>query len=90
MCSTSFMGLKPKEVVHDRVITDEAYILVPFLEHLIDPQEWVHALATLTLCAMPKPIKFCDVDGYDIVPILMIATKQEEEPLHEEFYEPDK
>ena len=38
---------------------------------------------------MPKPTKFCDADGYDVVPILMIATKQEEEPLQEEFYEPN-
>ena len=30
MCSTSCMGLKPEQVVHDRVITDEAYIPVPF------------------------------------------------------------
>ena len=58
MCSTSCMGLKLEQVVHDRVITDEAYIPVPFSEHLIDPQEWVHALATLTVCAMPKPINF--------------------------------
>ena len=89
MCSTSCMGLKPEEVVHDRVITDEAYIPVPFPEHLIDPQEWVHALATLTILCNAKPIKFCDEDGYDVVPILMIATQQEEEPLQEEFYEPN-
>ena len=89
MCSTSCMGLKPEQVVHDRVITDEAYIPVPFSEHLIDPQEWVHALATLTVCAMPKPIKFCDEDGYDVVPILMITTQQTEGPSSEEFYEPN-
>ena len=74
MCSISCMGLKHEEVVHNRVIMDEAYIPVPFPKHLIDPQEWVHALATLTVCAMPMPIKFCDADDYDIAPILMISN----------------
>ena len=36
MCSTSCIGLKPEDVVHDKVITDEAYIPMHFLEHLID------------------------------------------------------
>ena len=87
MCSPSCVGLRPEDVVHDRVVTDEAYIPIPFPEHLIDPQEWVHALATLTVCAMPKPTKLCDENGYDVIPILMIANKQMEEPLQEEFYD---
>ena len=45
------------------------YVPLPFPEHLIDPQEWVHVLATLTTCALPKPTKFCDEDRYDVVPI---------------------
>ena len=71
------------------MITDEAYVPVPFSEHLIDPQEWVHALATLTVCAMPKPIKFCDEEGYDVIPILMIHAQQTQGPSMEEFYEPN-
>ena len=64
------------------------YVPLPFPEHLIDPQEWVHVLATLTTCALPKPTKFCDEDGYDIVPIRMIGAILGNEPSHEEFYEP--
>ena len=31
----------------------------------------MHVLATLIVYAMPKHTKFCDLDGYDIIPIKM-------------------
>ena len=73
VCGTSCKNLKPEDVVIDRSVTDEAYVPLPFPEHLIDPQEWIHALATLSICALPKPTQFCDSDGYDIIPIRMIS-----------------
>ena len=54
MCIPSYIDLKLEDVVHDRVMMDEAYILVLFLEHLINPQEWIHALTTLDVCVIPK------------------------------------
>ena len=69
MCGTSCKDLKPEDVVINRSVTDEAYAPLPFPEHLIDPQEWIHVLATLSTCDLPKQTQFCDPDGYDIIPI---------------------
>ena len=79
--------LGPEESVIVRKEQELLYIPLPFPEHLIDPQEWVHVLATLTTCALPKPTKCCDEDGYDIIPIRMIRANEENEPSQEEFYE---
>ena len=73
ICGTSCKDLKPEDVVIDRSVTDEAYVPLPFPEHLIDPQEWIHVFATLSTCALPKQTQFCDPDGYDIIPIRMIS-----------------
>ena len=53
----------------DRSVMDEAYIPVPFPEHLIDPQEFHDILATLDVSALPRPTQFCDPEGNDIIPI---------------------
>ena len=53
---------------------DEAYIPVPFSEHLIDPQEFHDILATLDVCTLPRPTQFCDPDGNDIIPIRMLRV----------------
>ena len=87
MCRPSCVNLKPQDVVHDRAMTDEAYVPVPFLKHLIDPQEWIHALATLDVCAIPKPIRFCDSDGYDITPIMMMDDRLQKKPSQEDFFD---
>ena len=87
MCIPSCVDMKPKDVVHDRVMTDEAYVPVPFPKHQIEPQEWIHALATLDVCAIPKPTRFCDSDGYDITPIMMMDVLKQKEPSPKEFYD---
>lgn len=83
ICGASCKDLNPEEVIIDRSVTDEAYIPLPFPEHQLDPQEWIHALATLFVCTLPKPTQFCDQDGYDIIPIRMIrpilGPKKEED-----------
>ena len=39
------------------------------------------------MCTSKAHTKFCDEDGYDIVPIQMIGAILGNEPSHEEFYE---
>lgn len=53
---------------------DESYIPTPFPEEKMEPVEWRHVLATLNVCTLNHRIKFCDEEGYDIMPILMIRT----------------
>ena len=36
-------------------------------------QEWMHLLATIDTCAISSPTKFCDEDGYDVVPIRVVT-----------------
>lgn len=91
VCGALCKGLKPEDVVIDRSIPDKAYVPLPFLEHQLDPQEWIHALATLSICALPKKTKFCDPYGYDIIPIRMITPvdgpkDEENEHQKEEAY----
>ena len=68
-------------------ISNQFYVPQPFPKHLIDPLEWTHVLATLSTCALPKPIQFCDPDGYDIVPIRMLQPVMGQKLLGEQFYE---
>ena len=61
-----------------RVLKDEAYVPKPFLEHMFKPNEWNQILATLDVCVNEvRPMKFCDENGYDIVPYFMISTIRE-------------
>ena len=36
---------------------------------------------------IPKPTRFCDSDGYDITPIMMMDVLKQKEPSLEEFYD---
>ena len=96
ICGASCKDLNPSDAVIDRSVTDDAYVPLPFPEHLIDPQEWIHVLATLSTCALPKQTQFCDPDGYDIIPIRMIRvyldsddTSSDHDGSMEEYYETD-
>lgn len=60
ICGASNKSLGPDKSEWDRSVMDEAYILVPFLEHKIDPQEWHDILSTLDVSAFSKPTQFCD------------------------------
>ena len=53
---------------------DEANFPTPFLEHKMEPLEWPHCLATIDVSTLNHGIKFCDEDGYDIVPICMVQV----------------
>ena len=46
MCGASHKYFNTEGFNGNRSISDESY--VPQLEHLIDPLEWTHVLATLT------------------------------------------
>ena len=74
-------------MVHDRAMMDDGYVFIPFPKHQIDPQEWIHALSTLDVCALPKLARFCDQDGYDIIPIQMMDVFKPKENSPEEFYD---
>src|SRR5271156_2648216 len=81
----------------NRSVTDEIYIPQPFPEHLIDPLEWNHILASITTCALPKQTQFCDPDGYDIIPIRMLRvyhnpedSSSDSDSSIDEYYEMDR
>ena len=53
---------------------DKGYKPVPFNEEQFEPVEWSHVLATLDTCTLNHGIKFCDEEGYDIIPIKMVQV----------------
>ena len=62
---------------------DEAYIPILFQEEELEPVEWNHVLATLDVCTLNHGIKFCDEDGYDIIPIRMVRVLDQEESVNQ-------
>ena len=69
--------LEPIEGDHELAtldVKDEAYIPAPFNEEEFEPVEWSHVLATLDTCTLNHGIKFCDEEGYDIIPIKMVQV----------------
>lgn len=58
-------------------VMDEAYVPIPFSEEKLEPLQWKHVLATLDVCTLNHGIKFCDEEGYDIVPICMVRVMDE-------------
>ena len=53
----------------DKLISKEDYILEPFHEDLIERHEWMHVLSTTDVCTLPQGTKFCDENGYEVIPI---------------------
>ena len=47
----------------------------------MDDLEWMHMLTTLDVCTIPCSIKFCDINGYDVVPLRMVNLRHYESDL---------
>ena len=64
-------------------VMDEAYVPIPYPEENFEPVECPHCLATLDVCTLNHGTKFYDEDGYDIIPIRMVAMIENGEPGNE-------
>ena len=53
---------------------DGTYMPYPCKEECFEPLKWPHVLSTINVSVLPKPIKFCTPQGYDIQPFLMITS----------------
>jgi len=63
-------ALKENRRLTDEALLDKEYMPSPFPEHLLfDDHEWMHILASLDTCTIPRGPQFCDEDGNDIIPI---------------------
>ena len=51
----------------------DAYVPVPYPEEKLEPMEWMHCLTAIHVCTINHGIKFCDEEGYDIIPIRIIS-----------------
>ena len=74
MCGASraSMAMDSSEWCKDAM--NNAYVPVPYPEEELEPMEWMHCLTTIDVCMINHGIKFCDEEGYDIIPIQMVAT----------------
>ena len=57
----------------------DAYVLVPYLEEKLEPMEWMHCLRAIHVCTLNHDIKFCNEEGYDLIPIRMVSIVGAEE-----------
>ena len=81
MCGASQCGsLKREECILERAIEDKDYAAEPFPEEALEPLEWQKIVATLDVCATQDcpTIKFCDAEGFDVVPYYMMSVIGEE------------
>ena len=72
ICGASGRSIRTDGSEWCRDVIDEAYMPAPFDSDAFEPTEWPHCLAAIDVSALPRPTKFCDPDGYDIIPIRMI------------------
>ncbi|MCO5581536.1 hypothetical protein L7F22_035422 [Adiantum nelumboides] len=74
VCGASECGSHENdESMENRSFKDSDYILVPFPEERMEPLVWTQILATLDICVNElTPTRFCDDEGYDLIPFNMI------------------
>ncbi|MCO5585802.1 hypothetical protein L7F22_039737 [Adiantum nelumboides] len=59
--------------MENRYFEDFDYIPEPFPKERMEPLEWTQILATLDICVNElTPTRFCDDEGYDLIPFNMI------------------
>ena len=80
MCGASKASMVTDGSEWCRDVMDEAYVPIPYPEEKFEPVEWMHCLATLDVSTVHRGIKFCNEEGYDIIPIQMVALVKEEQP----------
>ena len=87
ICGASRRSIKTDGSEWCRDVMDETYMPAPFDTDAFEPTEWPHCLATIDVSALPRPTKFCDPDGYDIIPIRMIQLVEPKLEDPKMFYE---
>ena len=89
MCNASRTSLRPDGSEWCKDVMDGTYMPYPCKEECFEPLEWPHVLSTIDVCVLPKPIKFCTLEGYDIQPFLMITSKYralDDQNIEPQFY----
>ena len=68
----------------------DQFIHVPYPEEKFEPVKWGHCLVAIDVCTLNHGKKFCDEEGYDIVPIQMVAIvnddRVESNPMEKERF----
>ena len=72
LCGASKSSIQTDGSQWCKEVLNEYYMPCPFFEDLMEPLEWIHSLATLDTSVVRSGAKFCDVEGYDAHPFLMI------------------
>ena len=79
MCGASKASIRNDGSESCREVLSESYVPIPNLEETIEPFEWLHVLATLDVRKVHHGTKFCDLEVYDLVPIQMVATLNDDQ-----------
>ena len=90
MCDASKVSIRTEGTEFSREVMDPTYVPIPYSEEKFESMEWPHCLATLDVSMLNYGTKFCDLEGYDIIPVQMVvvinANHDEEKPLAQERF----
>ena len=90
ICDASRRSVQTDGSAWCRDVMDEAYLPIPFPEETLEPVEWSHILATIDVSSLQHPTKFCNPDGYDIIPIRMVQVIEPEESIIQTIENPQE
>ena len=79
MCGASKASMVIDKLEWCKEVMNDAFIPIPYPKEKFELVEWAHCLASIDVCTVNHSTKFCDEDGYDIVPIQMIGVISNEQ-----------
>ena len=74
MCGASQASMITDGLEWCKDVMDESYFLSPFFEEKFELVEWIHCLVASDVSTIDHGVKFCNDEGYDVVPIQMIGV----------------
>ena len=90
MCGASQATMLTDGSKWRKEVENDNFIPAPYPEEKFEPVEWSHCLVAIDVCTLNHGTKFCDEEGYDIVPIQMVAIvnddRVESKPLEKERF----
>ena len=74
MCGTSKASMVTDGIEWCKEVMNKDFVAISYPKKNFEPIEWSHCLATIDVCTINHGIKFCDDEGYDIIPIQMVVV----------------
>ena len=73
VCGASRASLPTNGLEWCKEAMNNTYVPVPYPKEKLELVEWMHCLTAIGICTINHGINFCNEEGYDIIPIQMVA-----------------